>query len=243
MGVAVVTTVGAAATTVVAGVVALSVELGTALGSIVSTTRLATRAKAAATPAASSADVTGPRAVRLSRSVSAVVRLMASTFTPWRAVMASSNVARLPSSLPSDNNTSTLCSAVGVKCWLAATATSYRAVSPATSIESICAVTSARSVVGGVNTVTTSANVSTPMRTSAGIELTNSFAAAFAASMALSMLPDASMARMTSTSSAGTWAPATSNGTTATATATIAVRTRSLHFTASTHLRTARRGW
>ncbi len=56
--------------------------------------------------------------------------------------------------------------------------------------------------------MTESPNVSTPMRTSAGIEATNSLAASLAASMASRMLPDVSIARMTSRLSAGTWASA-----------------------------------
>ena len=73
---------------------------------------------------ASSAEVTVPRAARLAMSVSAVVRLMASTCSPWTAATASSSVAVLPSSLPSDSSTSTLFSAAGVKCWLAVTTAS-----------------------------------------------------------------------------------------------------------------------
>ena len=92
-------------------VVAGAIELG--VDSITSTSRLATRANALETAAGSSADVTGPRAVRLARSVDAVVRLIVSTLMPCDAAIASSNVAELPSSLPSDNTTSTLCSTVG----------------------------------------------------------------------------------------------------------------------------------
>ena len=98
--------------------------------------------------------------------------------------MASSSVAVLPSSLPSDRITSTLRSAAGVNCSAAATTASYSAVSPSATIPLICSLSSARSVVGGDNTVTSSPKASRPMRTSAGMATTNSLAAALAASMA-----------------------------------------------------------
>ena len=60
----------------------------TVVGSTTGVSRSATRAKAAETPAGSSAEVTLPRARRLARSVSGVVRLMASTCSPWTAAMA-----------------------------------------------------------------------------------------------------------------------------------------------------------
>ena len=103
-----------------ASVVVGAAEVGTAVGSTTGVSRSATRAKAAETPAASSAEVTLPSERRLARSVSGVVRLMASTCSPWTAAMAWSSVAVLPSSLPSDRITSTLRSAAGVNCWSAA---------------------------------------------------------------------------------------------------------------------------
>ena len=86
--------------------VACTVVVG--VDSMTSTSRLATRAKAAETPAASSADVTGPNALRLARSVSSVVRLIVSTLMSATAATASSSPAVLPSSFPSDRMTSTL---------------------------------------------------------------------------------------------------------------------------------------
>ena len=64
--------------------------------SMTSTSRPATRAKALDTPAGSSAGVTGPSAVRLARSVSAVVRLIVSMLMPCAAPIASSRVADAP---------------------------------------------------------------------------------------------------------------------------------------------------
>ena len=83
-----------------------------------------TRENAAETRAASSAGVTGARAARLTRSVSGVVRLMASTCSPWTTAIAWSSVAVLPSSRPSDSTTSTLFWAPGVNCCPAVTTAS-----------------------------------------------------------------------------------------------------------------------
>ena len=77
-------------------------------GSTTFVSRSATRAKAAETPPRPRrSDRT--EGLEAARSVSAVVRLMASTCSPWTAATACSSVSVLPSSLPSDSTTSTLC--------------------------------------------------------------------------------------------------------------------------------------
>ena len=204
---------GAAGAAVVGAAVAGAAVGGAAVGGAAGTvaasvSRAATRANAADTPAASSAGVTDPSAKRLVRSVSSVVRLIASTYLPCTAARASSSVAVLPSSLPSDSSTSTFCSASGENDWLATTTASYSAVSPSATIPPISPASRAWSVVGGVSTVTTSPKVSRPMRTSSGMAATNSPAAVLAASIAVRMLPEVSTTSITSSSSAGTWASA-----------------------------------